>query len=287
VPAAFQSVAVIGAEVVSISPLQAALNQPTFFTVTGKNLTAGMGFAIQDCEGSSQETPESLAASSATQRQFVCTPRGQIGGKTVTVKNFPDKTRPGLPIPEGYGVVQFITSPVLTVPYLKQQSISDIGEAACASASTAMVLAYHRKISADTNSMIEAAKTVFAATSSVEKGLEGRPGLANHLKEKWGFSSVLIDTSLPESLYETIKGEIRNGRPLILGSKSISGVGHYVVIIGYEGEDYKTGQVVVNDPYGEWKGGQSYNTSASGAGLKYNFVAITAKIPDGVFVIKP
>jgi len=65
--------------------------------------------------------------------------------------------------------------------------------------------------------------------------------------------------------------------------------GHYIVVIGYEGDNYTTGELIVNDPFGRWNGSRdSYSTSVSGAGLRYSFAAITiSRSDDGVFVLIP
>lgn len=69
----------------SITPIAAVLNQPTTFTLTGSNFVDGMGFTITDCESSSQE----VGVGSATQRSFICTPRGTAGPKPGMVKTAP------------------------------------------------------------------------------------------------------------------------------------------------------------------------------------------------------
>jgi subtilisin-like proprotein convertase family protein/uncharacterized protein YvpB len=176
----------------------------------------------------------------------------------------------------------------LTVPYLDQLDIPIIGEAACASASSAMILAYHGKIGSSQLEMISAAENVFDATSNVDQGLLGRYFLEQHLEQEWNFSSVNFDNSYWNTLYEKIKNEINNERPLILGSRSMTSYGHYIVVIGYEGDNYETGKLIVNDPYGHWNGSiDDYSTSESGAGLLYDFTDITSDATDGVFVIIP
>jgi len=66
-----------------------------------------------------------------------------------------------------------ISSILLWVPYLNQLDIPDIGDSACASASTAMVLAYYGKIQKTRYVMIDKAEQVFDVTSSVSAGLLG------------------------------------------------------------------------------------------------------------------
>jgi|GEM_PF-2543014 len=68
--------------ITSITPTVAVLNQPTTFTVTGTNLTAGMGFTISDCDKSNEEVP---GTGTNSQRQFQCTPHGTAGQKTGSV----------------------------------------------------------------------------------------------------------------------------------------------------------------------------------------------------------
>ena len=72
--------------VTNVSPPNATLNQLTPFTVTGTNLTSGMGFTIQDCDPSNNE----VGTGSSTQRTFQCTPSGTTGSKTGTVKTAPN-----------------------------------------------------------------------------------------------------------------------------------------------------------------------------------------------------
>ena len=177
---------------------------------------------------------------------------------------------------------------IQNVPYLDQLDIPDIGEAACASASTSMILAYYGKIGQTKQEMINAAKTVFEATSNTSSGLLGRGLLSDHLEEVWRFSSVYFNQSYWDSLYDAIKSEIDKDRPLILGSRSVTSYGHYMVVIGYEGHSYETAKVIVNDPYGRWNGTtNNYSTGVSGAALSYSFKAITSNSTDGVFVITP
>jgi hypothetical protein len=175
----------------------------------------------------------------------------------------------------------------LDVPYLDQLDIPDIGLSACSSASAAMVLAYHGKIQRTTQNMMDAAISIFGRTAG-PYGLEGRDGMTAELTGNWGFSSADFDQSYQPQLYETIKAEIRAGRPMILGTRSATSAGHYLVVIGYDGNDYSTGKVVVNDPNGEWKGYMDgYNTDLSGKHVKYDFTDLTAQLTDGVFIIRP
>ncbi|KPA10594.1 conserved hypothetical protein, secreted [Candidatus Magnetomorum sp. HK-1] len=182
---------------------------------------------------------------------------------------------------------QSASSISLNVPYLDQLDIPNIGNAACASASSAMVLAYHGKIQRTRHAMIMAATTIFDATSSTNLGLKGRSGLSNHLVDVWDFSSVYFEHPNCPDLYEIIKEQIRNGRPMILGSKSMTSYGHYIVVIGYDGDNYGSAKLIVNDPNGQWNGYDSYSTNDSGKALKYDFTDITSQYTDGVFIISP
>lgn len=67
--------------ITSITPTVAVLDQPTTFTVTGTNLTNGMGFTISDCDASNLE----IGTGTDSQRQFQCTPHGTAGQKTGSV----------------------------------------------------------------------------------------------------------------------------------------------------------------------------------------------------------
>lgn len=72
----------------SISPLFATISKDITFTVTGSNLTDGMGFAVQDCSPSSNE----LAGGTSTQRQFRCTFNSTPGIKSGVLKDVPGGT---------------------------------------------------------------------------------------------------------------------------------------------------------------------------------------------------
>lgn len=204
----------------------------------------------------------------------------------VAVKHYNSNGTGSYTLRVDFGSNNVITNP-LQVPYLDQLDIPQIGEAACASASTAMVLAYHRKIGQSQQDMVAAAVSVFAATSTTQQGLLSRDRLAQHLRDVWRFSSVRFDASYWDVLYQTIRSEIQAGRPLILGSRSMTSAGHYLVVTGYEGDDYRTARLIVNDPYGQWLGFNRYSTSISGQGLRYDFTDITKLSTDGVFVIVP
>lgn len=58
--------------ITKILPKSAVIDTPTIFTVTGKNLTEGMGFVINNCDGNSIE----YSVGSSTEKRFLCTPRG-------------------------------------------------------------------------------------------------------------------------------------------------------------------------------------------------------------------
>lgn len=173
----------------------------------------------------------------------------------------------------------------LDIPYLNQNDIPGIGFAACSSASSAMVLATYGESRVD--DMIDTAKTVFAATADTQVGLKGRWLLEQHLEGAWDMSDVFFDDSNWPQLYALIKSEIRAGRPMILGSKSMSAAGHYIVVRGFRGENYGDAKVIVNDPNGRWNSYNSWSTSIDAEGFEYDYTDITSKYSDGVFVIKP
>jgi hypothetical protein len=173
----------------------------------------------------------------------------------------------------------------LDVPYLNQNSLTNIGFAACSSASAVMVLAAHGIIPVD--QMDDEAYDIFAATANTSVGLRGRNLLRDHLEQQYGIGQVEIDTSGWPQLYATIQSEIRAGRPLILGSRSMSGAGHYIVVRGFVGNDYNTARLIVNDPNGVWNGYDDWTETSSGMGLEYDYTDITSNVSDGVFVIVP
>ena len=65
-----------------VSPLEATINQPATFTVTGTNLTDSIVFFIEECKD-----PVMLSGGSQTQRQFSCTPSFTTGTKNGVVKD--------------------------------------------------------------------------------------------------------------------------------------------------------------------------------------------------------
>ena len=95
-----------------------------------------------------------------------------------------------------------------------------------------------------------------------------------------------IDTILYERDYYLIQNEINNGRPLVLGTRSINSYGHYVVVTGYEGMDYLDAKIYINDPYGLWIGFDTWCSDCSGNQVKQDFTTFTNKMSDGVFVIR-
>lgn len=72
-------------KIYSVTPSSATLNVSQDFTVTGSNLTSGMGFSVPDCAPSSAE----VGAGTATKRTFRCTPSGTTGAKIGVVKMVP------------------------------------------------------------------------------------------------------------------------------------------------------------------------------------------------------
>ena len=71
--------------ITNVTPLTSSINEVVIFTVTGTNLTDGMGFTVADCEHSNDE----LSGGTSTQRQFQCTQYGSIGSKRGLVKDAP------------------------------------------------------------------------------------------------------------------------------------------------------------------------------------------------------
>lgn len=71
----------------SVVPLEATLNQPTTFTVTGTNLTSDIAFFLGEC---ANLVP--LPNGTSTQRQFECTPSFTTGLKDGVVKDMPNGT---------------------------------------------------------------------------------------------------------------------------------------------------------------------------------------------------
>lgn len=173
---------------------------------------------------------------------------------------------------------------MLDVPFLNQNTLPNIGFAACSSTSSVMVLAAHGKIAVD--QMSSEAPKIFAATADLNVGLKGRDGLEKHLEANYGMS-VRFDASSWAPLYALIQSEIRAGRPLVLGSRSMSSAGHYIVVVGFNGHDYNSAKLLVNDPNGAWSGWNRWSTSARGDGLEYSYKTITSKSSDGVFVLLP
>jgi hypothetical protein len=183
-------------------------------------------------------------------------------------------------------VVANSTYNVLDVPYLYQRNVPTIGASACASVSSAMVLAYHNKINNSQSSMIETTKKIFSATSSTSQGLLGRDGLANYLQKEYNFSYVEFKEPYYDVLYQIIKEEIDAGRPMILGSRTVTTAGHYMVVIGYNGDNYEDAKLIINDPEGLWLGKVDSYRLGVGKEVEYDLTDITAKPSDGVFILK-
>ena len=66
----------------TVTPNTAEISKDTVFTVTGQNLTTGMGFAVGDCTPSSNELP----GGTDTKRQYRCTINGVPGEKVGVLK---------------------------------------------------------------------------------------------------------------------------------------------------------------------------------------------------------
>jgi hypothetical protein len=73
--------------IVDVSPSRATLNKLTEFTVTGGNLSKGMGFALADCASPNRED---IAKATPTSRTFVCKPQSE-GRKSGVVKTAPNQ----------------------------------------------------------------------------------------------------------------------------------------------------------------------------------------------------
>jgi hypothetical protein len=70
--------------VTAVSPLEATIGTETTFTITGTNLTEGMGFWIANLEN-----PTEVTGGNATTRYFKGTPSGTVGAKEGIVKDAP------------------------------------------------------------------------------------------------------------------------------------------------------------------------------------------------------
>jgi len=175
----------------------------------------------------------------------------------------------------------------LDAPFFNQNSLGGaVGDAACSASSGTMELATLGRVRVD--EMATAARTIFNATANTSVGLRSRDLLANHLLDVWGLRSVTIDTSTWGPLYARIQSEIRAGRPMILGSRSMSSAGHYMLLVGFEGAaDSSTARLIVNDPNGLWSRTNVWNETASGQRVSYPYRTITSNSADGVFVIIP
>ena len=185
------------------------------------------------------------------------------------------------------GCTNFPESRSVSVPWFHQLDIPEIGWAACSSAASAMVLGYHGYIEDDSQSMILAAETIFAATSDPERGLLSRDGLAEFLVDEWGYTSVHFEYDTPAALYDLVRIELNEARPLILGTRSINSYGHYMVVTGYDGHRYDNASVLLNDPYGRWIGHDDWCATCSGKGVSQDFLTFAGNDTDGMFVLIP
>lgn len=75
-------------KITSITPIEAVIGKPTIFTVTGKNLSADMGFTVGDCQYSNV----ALADGTPQSQRFVCTQFGTAGSKRGLIKTKPGGT---------------------------------------------------------------------------------------------------------------------------------------------------------------------------------------------------
>jgi hypothetical protein len=182
----------------------------------------------------------------------------------------------------------FPEAKTLSVPWFHQLDIPEVGWAACSSATSAMVLAYHGFIYSDQQSMVAAAEVIFSATSDPERGLLARDGLAGFLMEEWALTTVDFTYAPLAELYDIIRTEISADRPLILGTRSINSYGHYMVITGYEGNHYEDASIILNDPYGLWEAHDQWCSDCLGKGVAQDFTAFLAnENTDGIFILLP
>jgi hypothetical protein len=178
----------------------------------------------------------------------------------------------------------------LDVPYFNQNDIPTIGSSACASASTAMVLAYHARVRADKNSLMSAAQACFYKTSTLSSGLSSASALTKYLQNTYGIPTS-YDESGAAQTYAIIQSEIRAGRPVIFGSHALTPTGHYLVVTGFNGNDYRTAKIIVNDPNGRWQGCSNgvycYSTRDNGKGNEYSFATAINSSLHRIFLIRP
>lgn len=177
----------------------------------------------------------------------------------------------------------------LDVPYLNQNDIPSIGGSACASTSAAMVMAYHAKTRCDKATMIGTAQKCFAQTSG-PAGLASPAVLAAYLQSSYGVSSSYNESDAAQ-IFSIIQGEIRAGRPLILGSHAFSSAGHYLVVTGFNGNDYRTAKIIVNDPNGRWQGCGGgvycYSIRDNGKGNEYSYAVVINSPIHRILTIRP
>ncbi len=138
--------------------------------------------------------------------------------------------------------------------YLNQNALGVNGRVMCSMASIAMVRASAGLIGSDTDSMVQEANRVW------NTGLRG-PGptqVAKYLRENGMNTSIIWDQD-KDAHWKKIKDEIDSNRPVILNGHGNGGnltkAGHYVVVVGYqESSTSSDRQLIVHDPFGEWKG---------------------------------
>ena len=73
--------------VTSVEPREVELNKTAEFTIYGQDLTSGMGFHIDDCDGKKE-----LSGGTSTRRYWQCTPKYSAGNKYGVIKDKPDGT---------------------------------------------------------------------------------------------------------------------------------------------------------------------------------------------------
>lgn len=168
----------------------------------------------------------------------------------------------------------------------KRDLPSDIGFAACSSASSAMLIASLQGGIKDREYVAEIATSLFEATANTEKGLLGRDKLIAALNEYGVFTE--FDDSLPDQLWERIKGQLLRGIPVILGTRnsaSVTSAGHYVLVVGMSGDTHDSRALYLYDPMGQHQQRtDAWDEEHDGVSL-VPFAPWVATSSDGIFVV--
>ncbi len=125
----------------------------------------------------------------------------------------------------------------LTVPYFCQYNNAYEPWATCNNTSLAMVISYFGKKSLDgsNGNLPDQIYRAYGKSNSIEA--------IRKTAQKMGFKVV---TKKPGTM-DDVKDAIDNGSPVIVGGDFTGGVGHFVVITGYDENG-----VWVHDPAGQW-----------------------------------